>query len=209
MENYENQTAVYEGYDDLKLYSDESSVTTILKGIAGAIIGVLPGMLLWIILGKLGFVASSVGLLMAGGIVFGYTYMTKKGEVPIAISIVICAVVMIASIYLAERIGWTWELAELFKDELPAFKDSIYSDVIAEYPGITRAEIDEAWGVNWFEEMLTEDLGFSTPTFGNCFKNFSGLLEYLEVKSDFVISLVKSYAFGLVGGLAIFAKFRK
>lgn len=211
MENYENesQSVTYEGYDDLKLYPDESVVITILKGIAGAVIGVIPGMLVWIVLGKLGFVASAVGLLMAGGIIFGYSLMTKKGEVPIAISIAICAVVMIVSIYLAERIGWTWELAEMFKEQIPVWKEEVMSSIQSEFPGYTRAEIEGVLGADWLDDALVEELGFKEPTFGNCFKNFSHLLEYLEVKSDFVISLVKSYAFGLLGGLAIFAKFRK
>lgn len=56
---------------------ERSIMTDILKASLGAIVGALPGMLLWIIIGKIGYTASICGLLLAAGIVFGYTFMTK------------------------------------------------------------------------------------------------------------------------------------
>ncbi len=98
-------------------YSSESTVITLLKGLLGAIVGAIPGMLLWIIVGKLGFIFSAIGILIAAGSVFGFGFMTKKGNPPMVLGMAICAVVFLLAIFFAVRIEYAWEISSLLADE--------------------------------------------------------------------------------------------
>lgn len=108
-------------YGDYNNYGDSMSnelvMVTLLKGILGAVIGAIPGMLLWIIVGKLGFIFSAIGILIAAGSVYGFGLMTKKGNLPIALGLAVCAVVFLLAIYFAVRIEYAWELASVFAEE--------------------------------------------------------------------------------------------
>ncbi|MDE5854646.1 MAG: hypothetical protein K2O36_05155 [Ruminococcus sp.] len=195
------------GYDDT--YSSESPVITGIKGIVGAVIGAIPGMALWIILGKLGFVFSACGLLIAMGIVFGYGAMTKKGNLPIWFAIIVSLVVFVAVLLLSQKIVWTWEIASTFKEYLPTFREDIISSVIAEDSSMTRADVESILTDDMYNQVVKESFGVTEGTFGECFANFNVLLENLEIKGKYMASLVKSCLFGLLGGVALFAKMGK
>lgn len=195
------------GYDDT--YSSESPVITGIKGILGAIIGAIPGMALWIILGKLGFVFSACGLLIAMGIVFGYGAMTKKGNLPVWLMIIIFLAVFMLAMIMSEKIVWTWELASAFKEYLPTFREDIITSIMAEDSSLTRLEVEQFLTDDIYNQVVEESFGIVNGNFGECFSNFSILLEKLEMKGDYIFSLVKSSLFGLVGGIALFAKMGK
>lgn len=205
MESYNNSS----GYDDFRPYAGESAVVTALKGILGAVIGAIPGMALWIILGKLGFVFSAVGILIGLGIVLGFSKMTKNGEIPVWLTFVIFIGVFVATMILAEKIVWTWELASSFKEYLPTFREDIISGVMAEDSSLTRADIETVLTDDMYNQLVKENFGITEGTFGECFSNFSVLLENLEMKGKYIASLVKSSLFGLIGGIALFAKMGK
>ena len=73
------------------------------KGIAGAVIGSLPGILLWVILGYLGFTAAIVGFVIAFGILFGYG---KFGGAADKSAIIICVVTMLVAVFAGEYLSW-------------------------------------------------------------------------------------------------------
>lgn len=82
------------------MYENQGSLG---RGIAGAVIGSLPGILLWVILGYLGFTAAIVGFVIAFGILFGYE---KFGGAVDKSAFIICAVVMILAVYAGEHMSW-------------------------------------------------------------------------------------------------------
>ena len=63
----------------------EKRVASVLPGLIGALLGVIPGVLLWILLGQLGYIAGICGWLMVRGAIFGYTKLAgaidRKGEI--------------------------------------------------------------------------------------------------------------------------------
>ena len=164
---------------------------------------------LWIILGKLGFVFSACGLLIAMGIVFGYGAMTKKGNLPIWFAIIVSLVVFVAVLLFSQKIVWTWEIASTFKEYLPTFREDIISSVIAEDSSLTRADVESMLTDDMYNQVVKESFGVTEGTFGECFANFNVLLENLEIKGKYIASLVKSCLFGLLGGVALFAKMGK
>ncbi|MBA4347326.1 MAG: hypothetical protein C0413_00530 [Clostridiales bacterium] len=58
---------------------------SVLPGLIGALIGSIPGVILWIVLGQLGYIAGICGFLMVRGAIFGYTKLAgaidRKGEI--------------------------------------------------------------------------------------------------------------------------------
>lgn len=194
-------------YDDGSSYSYNQGSPVIggLKGFVGAVIGAVPGTLLWVILGKIGIVASACGLLVALGIVFGYNFMTKDGEVPISVCVVICFVVFVGALVIGERIVWTWQITDVLIQNIPQFREEIIEAAL-EKSDYTRQEIEEAFTDEMFSNMLKKTFGIRKATFGECFSNFSSLLKALDLKGRYYTSLGKSLVFGLVGGGYTIAK---
>lgn len=202
MDNYESN---YEGYEHLRLYPEESIVITALKAVLGAVIGAIPGMALWIIIGKIGYVTSLCGMLIALGIIAGYHFMTKNSDFPIKVGLIICLIVMIIAIYVSQRIIWTWVIADAFQEMIPTMRDSIFEQAKLEGIDITREELNEFVTDEVIDELLVETYGFSEGTFSECSSNFSDLLKILELKGDYISSLLKSYLFAFLGGVGLFA----
>lgn len=205
----------FQGYDDFgpKL-SGESQLVTLLKGIVGAIVGALPGFGLWIIVGKAGYVASAIGLLLAFGSVCGYTFMASKNELPAIYGIIVCVIVMLVMVYLAQRIIFCWELADTMKNGYTIWRDAFMAEIRA-VDGIDLSDpeisslVDEYTSEKAYLQALNETLGFSDFSFSGCFEHFSDILEYADSKSDFYWALGKSYLFAFLGGGAIFAGIEK
>ncbi len=186
----------------------ESKVITALKGLLGAVVGAIPGMIVWIILGKIGVIFSAVGILIGLGIIFGFSFLTKNGDLPLWLMFVIFLGVFALAMILSEKIVWTWELADTFKEYLPTFREDIISGAMAE-SDMTRAEVESVLTDELFTEIVEENFGVKEGTFGECFSNFSTLLENLEMKGEYIVSLLKSSLFGIIGGIAVFAKIGK
>ena len=119
--NEENDFSVYNMAD---IPHEESGVITIIKVIIGAILGAIPAMLLWVVLGKIGVVAAVCGFLMIFCEMYSCSFMTKKnGNMNPVIAFVICAVVMLIAVYVCERILWAWELSDVLKEYGLTFSD--------------------------------------------------------------------------------------
>ncbi len=81
--------------------------TSVWKGLLGAVIGSLPGIIVWIILGYFGYTAALVGVLLAFGIIFGYM---KLGGAPDMLGVVICIITMVVGIYLGVHLSYSVSL---------------------------------------------------------------------------------------------------
>ena len=150
---------------------EESTAVTLLKALLGAVVGSLPAVFLWIVLGKAGYVAAIAGFFMfLGSIIACDKFTSKSSNMNIWAGVVICAVVMIINVYLCERFVWSWEM----------------SDALNEYS-------EGEYHIGIFD----------------CFRNFTEFTALLEVQEDFTLSLVKSYIFALLGGVAGVRKLAK
>lgn len=81
------------------------------RTILGAILGSLPGILLWIILGSFGITWALVGTVIAIGILFGFE---KFGGTLDKAGIIICIVTLLVAIFIGEYMSW----AMVFYSEL-------------------------------------------------------------------------------------------
>jgi hypothetical protein len=63
----------------------EQRHASVLPGLIGALLGSIPGVLLWIIIGQIGYIAGICGFLMVRGAIFGYTKLAggidRRGEI--------------------------------------------------------------------------------------------------------------------------------
>ena len=117
----ENDFSVCNKDDDLH---EESEIITIIKGIVGAMLGTIPSMLLWIVLGKVGVVAALCGFFMILGELYACDFMTKKsGQMNKETALLICAIVMLVTIYICERMIWAWELSDVLSRSGLTFSD--------------------------------------------------------------------------------------
>lgn len=57
----------------LRSLSVEKRDVSIVSGLIGALLGSIPGVILWVIIGQLGYIAGICGFLMVRGAIFGYT----------------------------------------------------------------------------------------------------------------------------------------
>ncbi|MBQ5319509.1 MAG: hypothetical protein J6K17_10470 [Oscillospiraceae bacterium] len=196
MDGFEKENNVYTNPD---LGSEDNFAIALLKGILGAIVGAIPGFALWLIIAKLGYVSSLCGAVIAIGSAFGFSFMTKKSSISPFIAIITCIIVMAGAVYLAIRIDWAWEIAKVFEETVwPEFKElmSVY--------GISNSETKEL-----YEMSLNEELGFSELNFANCFSKLSMLIEYLDLKSEYTMELVKGGACALLGVVVLFKGLKK
>ncbi|MDE5792643.1 MAG: hypothetical protein K2H66_03860 [Oscillospiraceae bacterium] len=83
------------------------------KGILGAVLGSIPGILLWILLGYIGFTASIVGFVIAFGILFGYNLLC--GELD-KTGTIICVIVLLIAIYVGEHMTWSVVIYKSLKE---------------------------------------------------------------------------------------------
>lgn len=187
-------------YDDLRLYPEQSVVVSVILGVIGAVVGAVPGFLLWLLLARLNFISVACAAVIALGSTFGYRLMTKKNEPPAIVGIITCVAVLVILVYLATRIDWAWEIAKVFNEKVyPEYVDSLQA-----FDLWTEAEIKDS-----YQEVMTEEFGFSEVTFGNCFSNLGVLLEYFDLKFKFGIALAEAALCAFAGGFAAFKYFGK
>ncbi len=207
--SYQSQTSdnVYSAADvyelgSLSITSEESMLVELLKAILGAVVGALPGFILWILIGKVGFVAAICGSVLAMGTIAGYTFMTKDDFLPQKYGIITCIAVIAIAVFMADKIVWCWELSDQFKATVVASKESVYA--LGDAGGLTTEEIDAI-----FNEGIKEQFGFTEGTFGDFFSNFNRTLRYLGLSTRYYIDLLLSYGFAFLGGFSLFKKFAK
>lgn len=84
-----------------------------LGGIVGAMLGALIGCVAWILIFRAGYMASIAGLVMAVCAMKGYEllggHLDRKG-------VIASIVILIAGVYLSNKIAWSWEAYDALKD---------------------------------------------------------------------------------------------
>ncbi|MBR5165660.1 MAG: hypothetical protein IKW87_08920 [Ruminococcus sp.] len=181
---------------------ESSMFISLLKAIAGALVGALPGLLLWIIVGRFGFIAPLCGGVLALGTVAGYTFMSKDGELPSIYGIISCIAIIVVSIFLAEKVVYCWKMADMFPQIIATIKEPLY--VLGEAGGLERSTVNEI-----VDENLKEGLGFSESSFSNFFFNFSRSLRYFGLTGRYYFNLVLSYAVAAAGSYWMYRKATK
>ena len=97
-----------------------SQKSDLIRGFVGALLGALAGGVLYVILYKLGFVAGISGLVMA---VLALMLYEKFGGCLDIKGVICCAVVIIAMVYFANKLAWSWEIYGELKDYGWGFSD--------------------------------------------------------------------------------------
>lgn len=114
--------------EDTNGEQNEMSAITVLKGIIGAIIGTLPSVILWVTLGKTGYVAAIGGFFMILGEMYICDRMTRKNRnMNVEIALVICVIVMAVTVYNCEKIIWSWDLCDLFGSNGPTLIECFFN----------------------------------------------------------------------------------
>ena len=88
----------------------------VFKPILGAVIGCIPGMIIWVIAGYFGFNIALIGMLIAAGIFFGYEKL--GGYAATARGVITCIVIMLIVIYLGAHLVWSMQLKSALMSEL-------------------------------------------------------------------------------------------
>lgn len=191
----------FDDFEETPPAAEGSVVLEVVKAILGAVVGAIPGMLLWILIGKIGFVAVICGMILAVGVTAGYKFMTKDDFLPEIYGVVICVAVIAVSIYLAERIVWSWELSEQFTKYMASLRSEMYE--LGEAGGMERSEVDEI-----LNDSLKEEFGFYEGTFGECFSNFHKTLSTLGLAGRYFRNLLFCYGIAALGAFSIFKKMK-
>ncbi|MCI7767339.1 MAG: hypothetical protein MSJ26_05065 [Oscillospiraceae bacterium] len=102
---------------DREADEEESALLIIGKAILGALLGAIPAMFLWVVLGKVGYLAAISGFFMMLGELVACDHFTRKSrDMNIQTAVVICGIVMIIDVYLCERFVWSWELCDVLNE---------------------------------------------------------------------------------------------
>ncbi|MBQ8960549.1 MAG: hypothetical protein IJ071_04945 [Ruminococcus sp.] len=181
---------------------EDSVLMEIFKGILGAVVGAIPGVLLWILIGRVGFIAAICGAILAGGTVAGYIFMSKDNFLPQSYGVIICLAVIIIAVFLAQKIVWCWEIADVFERYFGDYRKEMYE--VGDAAGMSRSEVDAV-----IDSTIKEEFGFSDVSFGNCFSNFGRMLGNLGMRGKYFLNLLECYGFAALGGGSLFAKFAK
>lgn len=87
----------------------------VVMGIIGALIGTALGVIVWILIAKLGYISWIGGFAIAAGAFYGYFLMGKgMSGSGIAVSVVL----VIFAVWFATKMSWALELQKAFKEEL-------------------------------------------------------------------------------------------
>ncbi|MGB4092419.1 MAG: hypothetical protein WBK46_10855 [Ruminococcus flavefaciens] len=185
--------------------SESSGLMDILRDVLAAIVGTLPGFVLWLIFGKLTLGLSAVNLLlniimfvcplvMAAGSLFCYHYVNRDRFIDTKRCALICLAVLAFMIYMANRTVTCLQIVDICNN----LKD--YMTQITGFLGLSKEDIDSVWDDDMAKEITKEMTGFTKINFGRCFLNFSDILEKMNMNGDFAWSMLKSYLWGFTGG---------
>ena len=164
-----------------KVESSETPITDIARDILAAVVGTIPGFLLWIVFGKATMGLSAVNiflniimfvcpLLMAAGSLFSYHFVNRSRFINTKRCALICMIVLAVMIYLANRTVTCMQIVDICNN----MKD--YVAKISGLLGFSSSDIDAIWDEDMTKEAMREMTGFTKINFGKCFFNFSDIL---------------------------------
>jgi hypothetical protein len=169
-----------------------------LYGLLGAFLGALPGMTVWIVLGIFGIRAMILGFFLAAGTVWGYGRMIRKYSLWKGWGILICTFIMLITVYLAQKITWTWGISEAFERTADYAEHQVMT--VAREHG---KEVSESAVRDTVEAMNKDKFGFTKGNFVNCYTHFYTLLDFFSLKKDFISALIQSYISAALGASSL------
>ncbi|MBD5147167.1 MAG: hypothetical protein HDT21_14890 [Ruminococcus sp.] len=141
---------------------ENSSAFIIAKAVASALIGSIPACILWISLGRIGYIASVCGFFMIFGEMYLCNVFTKnEKDMNIETAIVVCIVVTIAMVYLCERAVWSYDLYYALAPECP----SVGFCFVHFEKLITGTEISADFDSALFRSYIFAAIGAATSSF--------------------------------------------
>ena len=170
--------------------------TDVLKGILGAVLGSIPGFILFVITGRFGYIMALSGALLAAGAFWGYSRATQNVLIPIKVNFAVCISVCVLAVYFGVKTCWCIKMVEL-----ESWMPDLYSSLSSLY-ALTGEEMSKA-------EFNKEFYGISEITFSNCFFNFGTILDKLSVRGEYVTDLLLSFLFAGGGAFGLGKKKRK
>ncbi len=140
---------------------ENSSGFIIAKAVAGAFIGTIPAAVLWIAMGRVGYISSLCGFFMIFGEMYMCSLLTKnEKDMNIETAVVICIIVTIAMVYLCERAVWSYDLYYA----VPECPSVGYCFVHFEKL-ITGTDISDAFDSALFRSYIFAAIGAATSSF--------------------------------------------
>lgn len=107
--------------DNLDNEYDESATLTLIKAVFGAFIGTIPSAVLWITMGKVGYISEVCGFFMIFGEMYICSLMTKKSrDMNFETAILICIIVTLIMVYICERAVWSWDIYDALAPAVPS-----------------------------------------------------------------------------------------
>lgn len=122
-------------------------------GFIGAVIGAIPGVILWLLIYRLGYIAAICGLLLAFGAVKGYSMLGKRLD---GKGTVISVIVSIGMLGVALILCYGWALLDVFGPEGYSFLDCVLAvpAMLSGYPEVLASFVGE-----FFMGLLLTGLG--------------------------------------------------
>ncbi len=126
---------------DLNAKDVKNTKSNLALGIVGAVIGAALGGVLWILIGKLGYIAGIAGFAIVALAIAGYGKLGKAVDIK---GVVVSIIASILVLYLSNRILWSWSLY----DELKQYYEVTFFDAYnVMYDVLAELELDgEYWG---------------------------------------------------------------
>ena len=94
------------------MYEDSNSVPW--KGLLGALLGVIPGVFLWALLGSFGITWSLIGAVIVIGVVFLYTLF--GGDIENKYGLIGCLIICLVGVYFGVHLAWSARLSHALNE---------------------------------------------------------------------------------------------
>lgn len=164
--NTDNNAVEYNYYQttDTSIFPNYDEPSNVFLGTLGALLGIIPGLIIWVILDQVGFIAGLAGYVMLMGAFKVYEILGKKLDKK---GVIICVVISFIGIIFADFFSLAWAAYSEFKE----IYDVTFLDCIKIMPNLILSDGTIATG---FIFNLLIGLGLSA---WSCFRNVAMALK--------------------------------
>ena len=182
---------------------DSSPLIDLIKGAGAALLGTIPGFVLWLILGKasLGLSVSNLisksqmfvcPILIGVGALIAYLLVNKNKLInknKCILTCIVCAFIMIA---LAVKVVYCMQIVDICNN----LKDWLIQGL--DLFGFSTEELEAKWDDAKVREAMKEVTGHPKMTFGICFSEFKEMLEKFQLESNYAWDSLVSGVSGII-----------
>lgn len=199
-------------YDRLDLYPEnayKSAVISALAAFLGACIGVLPGVCLWIIAGKNGYVMDIAGLVMAFGAVYAGRFAARRSgsEKVNILQAAACTIVVGIAVFISAWIVFIENIVKALNNFIPSYKVQWSEELIGE--GYDRQYVREYVMDEYIKEAVCKQYMINDITYSECSKHFLYLLSETGLRKSYSGNIIQSFLVALGGILLPVRKISK